>query len=45
MSPYGDRFGGASEIPSERAFDRIESWLRPSLMLVTPTGVLPRETC
>ncbi len=28
-----------AKCPSVRAFDRIESWLRPSSMLITPPGV------
>jgi hypothetical protein len=41
MSPYGDRFGGDNEIPSDCALDRIASSDRPSRTLITPTGVLP----
>ena len=41
MSPYGDQFGGDNEIPAARAFDLIASSLRPSRILITPTGVFP----
>ncbi|TDW94504.1 hypothetical protein EV137_1819 [Kribbella pratensis] len=41
MSPYGGRFGGDSAIPSACALERMASSVRLSLMLITPTGVLP----
>jgi helix-turn-helix protein len=37
----GERFGGDHETPSACAFDLIASSVRPSLTLITPTGVLP----
>jgi hypothetical protein len=41
MVPCGERFGGDRLTPSACAFDLMASSLRPSLMLITPTGVLP----
>jgi hypothetical protein len=40
-----DRFGGCSEMPSDCAFDRIASSLRPMRMLITPADVLDLVGC
>jgi hypothetical protein len=43
--PYGDRFGGASEIPCSDAFDCTARGVRPSFTPITRVGVFSFTNC